>query len=129
MRRTMRKKRSRILQKPTAGDTESERIKVSYLPIAQLKLNPRNPRSHSPRQIRQIARSIEAFGFNVPVLVDSKREVIAGHGRVMACRLLGRTEVPTISMHHLSDAQAKAFMVADNKLRENSVWDDRLLAE
>ena len=82
----MRNSRSRILQNPSGADIKSDRIEVSYLPIAQLELNPRNPRLHSPRQIRQIARSIEAFGFNVPVLIDSKREVIAGHGRVMACR-------------------------------------------
>ncbi len=125
----MRNSRSPILQNRSAADIKSDRIQVSYLPIAQLELNPRNPRLHSPRQIRQIARSIEAFGFNVPVLIDSKREVIAGHGRVMACRLLGRSEAPTISLEHLSDAQAKAFMVADNRLTENSVWDDRLLAE
>jgi DNA modification methylase len=125
----MRNNRPRIHQNQRADDIESERIKVNYLPIAQLVLNPRNPRFHSPRQIRQIARSIEAFGFNVPVLIDSKREVIAGHGRVMACRLLGRTEVPTISVQHLSAAQTKAFMIADNRLTENSVWDDRLLAE
>ncbi|MDO8431321.1 MAG: DNA methyltransferase [Candidatus Binatus sp.] len=125
----MRNSRARIHQNPSGADVESDQIKVSYLPIAQLVLNARNPRFHSPRQIRQIARSIEAFGFNVPVLIDSKREVIAGHGRVLACKLLGRTEVPTISLQHLSDAQAKAFMIADNRLTENSVWDDRLLAE
>jgi len=125
----MRNRQSLNRPNSRAIEALSSRIKITYLPIAQLELNPRNPRFHSPRQIRQIARSIEAFGFNVPVLIDSKREVIAGHGRVMACRLLGRTEVPTISMQHLSDAQAKAFMVADNRLTENSVWDDRLLAE
>ena len=125
----MRNDRSLKRPNPKATEALSGRIKVTYLPIGQLGLNPRNPRFHSPRQIRQIARSIEAFGFNVPVLIDSKREVIAGHGRVMACRLLGRTEVPTISMQHLSDAQAKAFTIADNRLTENSVWDDRLLAE
>ncbi|MDO8431085.1 MAG: ParB N-terminal domain-containing protein [Candidatus Binatus sp.] len=125
----MRNSRSRIHRNQSVADIERDQIKVSYLPIAQLELNPRNPRFHSPRQIRQIARSIEAFGFNVPVLIDSKREVIAGHGRVLACKLLGRTEVPTISLQHLSEAQAKAFMIADNRLTENSVWDDRLLAE
>jgi DNA modification methylase len=125
----MRNRRSRILDDPGVEDTKNDRIKITYLPIAQLELNPRNPRAHSPRQIRQIARSIEAFGFNVPVLIDSNCEVIAGHGRVMACRILGRTEVPTISMQHLSDAQATAFRIADNRLTENSVWNDRLLAE
>ena len=108
---------------------QGDRLAIVHQPIADLELNPRNPRTHSPRQIRQIARSIEAFGFNVPVMVDAKRKVIAGHGRIMACKLLGWTEVPTISLEHLSEAQAKAFMIADNRLTENSVWDDRLLAE
>ena len=68
-------------------------------------------------------------GFNVPVLVDRDLKVIAGHGRVLACRLLGWSEVPTIALEHLSEAQARAFMIADNRLTENSVWDDHLLAE
>jgi ParB-like chromosome segregation protein Spo0J len=65
----------------------------------------------------------------VPVLIDAERKVIAGHGRIMACKELGWTKVPTISLEHLSEAQARAFMIADNRLTENSVWDDRLLAE
>ena len=69
-----------------------------------------------------------AFGFNVPVLVDANLSVIAGHGRVMACQQLGWKQVPTICLEHLSEAQARAFMIADNRLTENSVWDDRLLA-
>ena len=105
------------------------RIAIIYRPLAELKLDPRNPRAHSPRQVRQIARSIEAFGFNVPVLIDGQRKVIAGHGRVLACRLLEWSEVPTISLEHLSDAQAAAFLIADNRLTENSAWNDRLLAE
>ncbi len=104
-------------------------LQVTRRSIAQLKLDPKNPRSHSRKQILQIARSIEAFGFNVPVLLNADLKVIAGHGRVMACRELGWTEVPTIGLDHLSKAQAKAFMIADNRLTENSVWDDRLLAE
>jgi DNA modification methylase len=105
------------------------RVQVTYRPVSELKLDPKNPRSHSPRQIRQIARSIQAFGFNVPVLVDNNDQVIAGHGRILACQLRGWTEVPTIRLDHLSEAQARAFMIADNRLSENSVWDDRLLAE
>ena len=108
---------------------ETDRLAVVYRPIDDLELNPRNPRTHTPRQIRQIARSIEAFRFNVPVLIDAKRRVIAGHGRLLACQLLGWTEVPTISLEHLNDSQIKAFIIADNKLSENSVWNDRLLAE
>src|SRR6202040_4244734 len=81
------------------------------------------------KQIRQVARSIESFGFNVPVLLDAKMKGMAGHGRVLACQLLGWSQVPTISLAHLSEAQARAFMIADNRLTENAVWDDRLLAE
>ena len=105
------------------------RIAVVYRPIAELKLNPKNPREHSPRQVRQIARSIEVFDFNVPVLIDAQGNIVAGHGRILACQLLGWREVPTICLAHLSAAQAKAFMIADNRLTENSVWDERLLAE
>jgi hypothetical protein len=105
------------------------RLGVAYRPLADLVLDPRNPRAHSPRQVRQIARSIEAFGFNVPVLVDREDRVVAGHGRVLACRHLGRTEVPTIRLDHLDPARARAFMLADNRLAEASAWDERLLAE
>jgi hypothetical protein len=63
---------------------------------------------------------ISAFGFNVPILIDDKKSVIAGHGRLLACKLLGMTEVPTISLAHLSSLQIKAFVIADNKLTENS---------
>jgi DNA modification methylase len=115
------------LANPSNADDGS--IRLVFRQIADLELDHRNPRAHSPRQVRQIARSIEAFGFNVPVLIDAKRKVIAGHGRMMACKELGWTKVPTISLEHLSEAQARAFMIADNRLTENSVWDDRLLAE
>jgi DNA modification methylase len=116
------------LPDPSSTD-DSDGIKVVFRQIADLKLDPRNPRAHSPRQVRQIARSIESFGFNVPVLIDSGGKVLAGHGRIMACKELGWIKVPTISLEHLSEAQARAFMIADNRLTENSVWDDRLLAE
>ena len=86
------------------------RIRVEYRPIAELKLDPLNPRVHNRRQTRQIARSIKSFGFNVPVLIDSNGNVIAGHGRILACQLLGLDEVPTISLDHLSEAQARAYL-------------------
>ena len=108
---------------------DANQVQIAYRPIAELKLDPKNPRSHNPRQIRQIARSIETFGFNVPVLIDAASKIIAGHGRVLACQRLGWSEVPTIRLDHLTEAQARAFMIADNRLTENSVWDDRLLAE
>ena len=119
-----------IERRPIANvETTGNRIAVIYRPIAELQLDPHNPRVHRPRQIRQIADSIQAFGFNVPILIDAALKVLAGHGRVLACRRLGWAEVPTISLEHLSPAQARAFMIADNRLSENSVWDDRLLGE
>jgi DNA modification methylase len=113
---------------PREGE-DANRIVVTYRSLSDLKPAPRNPRAHSLRQVRQIARSIKTFGFLVPVLVDRNGNVIAGHGRIMAAELLGLSEVPTICVEHLSEAQIKAFMIADNRLSENSAWDDRLLAE
>ncbi|WP_175492718.1 ParB/Srx family N-terminal domain-containing protein, partial [Methylocapsa palsarum] len=72
------------------------------MPLDELKPNPRNPRKHSREQIRAIARSIEAFGFNAPILIDSNKQLIAGHGRFEAAKLLGRSEIPVICLDHLS---------------------------
>ena len=102
---------------------------VENLPLDALQLDPQNPRLHSKRQVRQIARSIEVFGFNVPVLVNAEGRLIAGHGRVLAAKLLGLSEVPAIRLDHLTEAQTRAFMIADNRLTENAAWDERLLAE
>ncbi len=104
-------------------------LNIRIRPIAELVSDPRNARQHSPRQIRQLARSIETFGFNVPVLIDANGKVIAGHGRLLACQHLGWTEVPTITLDHLTEAQASAYMIADNRLTEISTWDDALLAQ
>src|SRR5947209_2328501 len=107
----------------------SHQMLIIYRPIDQLKPDPSNPRRHSQKQIRQIADSIKTFGFNVPVLVDADLNVNAGHGRLLACRLLGITAVPTLCLDHLTPAQARAFMIADNRLTEIATWDDRLLAQ
>lgn len=104
-------------------------VGIEQLPIDELKLDPRNPRHHSDLQIGQIARSIETFGFNVPVLIDSENKVLAGHGRVLAARKLGRPSLPVIRLTHLTPEQARAFSIADNRLTETSTWDDRLLGE
>jgi 16S rRNA G966 N2-methylase RsmD len=105
------------------------RVKVVWQKVADLKLQSSNPRTHTPKQVRQIGKSIKMFGFNVPVLIDRNSNVIAGHGRILACLLLGITDVPTICLEHLTESQVRAFMIADNRLAENSAWDDRLLAE
>jgi hypothetical protein len=107
----------------------ARRIAVRYRAIAELKLDPANPRVHSKKQVRQIATSIAAFGFNVPILVDAQSKVVAGHGRILACLELGLSEVPTICLDHLSAAQAKAFLIADNRLTVNASWDEPLLAQ
>src|SRR5256886_5421131 len=100
----------------------SHQMLIVYRPIDQLKPDPSNPRRHSKKQIRQIADSIKTFGFNVPVLVDADLNVNAGHGRLLACRLLGITELPTLCLDHLTPAQARAFMIADNRLTEIATW-------
>jgi ParB-like chromosome segregation protein Spo0J len=79
-------------------------LKVIYRSVDALKLDPANPRVHSKKQIRQLANSIEAFDFNVPILIDRDGKVVAGHGRLLACRELGITEVPTLCPEHLSPA-------------------------
>jgi DNA modification methylase len=105
------------------------RMSIVYRAVDQLKPDPANARRHSKKQIRQIAESIQTFGFNVPILTDHEGKVVAGHGRLLACLLAGITEVPTLCLDHLTAAQARAFMIADNRLTEIATWDDRLLAE
>lgn len=104
-------------------------LEVTYLPTTSLKPHPQNPRVHSDKQVGQIAQSIEAFGFNVPILVDDKQNVVAGHGRLLAARKLGWNTVPVIKLNHLNESQYSAFLIADNRLTENSSWDERLLGE
>jgi len=87
----------------------------------------RNPRTHSDAQIAQIAASIAEFGFNNPILVDTKAGIIAGHGRLLAAQKLGLTEVPVIVLDHLSEAQKRAYIIADNQLALNAGWDEDLL--
>jgi DNA modification methylase len=104
-------------------------LEIIYQQVEELKLDPGNPRVHAKRQIGQIASSIRIFGFNVPVLVDRQGNVVCGHGRLLACRELDMTEVPTLCLDHLTSAQARAFMIADNRLTEIATWDDQLLAQ
>ncbi len=87
-----------------------------------------NARTHSQKQIHQIAASIRKFGFTNPVLIDAEGGIIAGHGRIEAARLLGLEKVPTIRLDHLSEAQKRAYIIADNRLAELAGWDEKLLA-
>src|SRR5437879_376839 len=110
-------------------NTPTNRLEIVYRRIDDLKPDPKNPRQHSKKQIRQLARSIETFDFTVPALVDRDGNVIAGHGRMMACRELGWSEIPTILIDGLSEAKRRALMIADNRIAENASWEERLLAE
>jgi len=111
------------------GNDRARDLRVEQLSIDELKLDSRNPRHHSDLQIGQIARSVETFGFNVPILIDGSNNILAGHGRVLAAKKIGWKVVPVIRLTHLTSAQARAFGIADNRLTENSTWDDRLLGE
>lgn len=97
-------------------------------PIAELHPFPSNARTHSQKQIKQIAHSIDRFGFTNPVLIDPEGTIIAGHGRVEAAKLLGWTDVPTLEIAYLSPADLRAYVLADNKLALNAGWDPDLLA-
>ena len=103
-------------------------MQIQPRPIEGLIPYARNSRTHSDEQVAQIAASIREFGWTNPVLVDGDNGIIAGHGRVLAARKLGMAEVPCIELAHLSEAQKKAYIIADNKLALNAGWDNELLA-
>ena len=111
------------------GDTVPSRLLMEQVPISVLKPDPRNARTHSKKQVRQIAASIREFGFVNPVLIDEANLVIAGHGRLAAARLLSLVSVPAIRLAHLSETQKRALVIVDNKLAENAAWDEELLAQ
>ena len=102
-------------------------LKIEYVATDDLIPYINNSRTHSESQIKQIAASIREFGFTNPILIDEGGSVIAGHGRLVAAELLDLDKVPTITLEGLTDAQRKAYVIADNKLALNSGWDDELL--
>ena len=101
---------------------------IKKVPVADLIPYARNARTHSDEQVAQLAASIREFGWTNPVLIDGERGIIAGHGRVLAARKLGITEVPCIEIAHMTDAQKRAYILADNKLALNAGWESELLA-
>ena len=103
------------------------KLAVTYRKITDLHPRAGNPRTHSPKQIEQIAASIRKFGFTNPVLTDSDDGVVAGHGRLEAASLLGMAEVPTLRLGDLSEADVRAYVIADNRLAEKAGWDRDLL--
>jgi DNA modification methylase len=103
-------------------------LEVSYKDPIQLRARQHNPRTHTRRQISQIAASIKEFGFVSPVLIDASDGIIAGHGRVQAAKLLGMNDIPTVRVDYLTPEQIRAYVIADNRLAELAGWDSRLLA-
>src|SRR5947207_5472025 len=103
-------------------------LTISYKDPARLKARAGNPRTHTPKQINQIAASIKEFGFISPILIDGDEGIIAGHGRVKAAKLIGMSDVPTVRVDHLTPAQIRAYVIADNRLAENAGWDRGPLA-
>ena len=98
--------------------------RIEHWSIEKLIPYARNPRTHSDAQIAQIAASIAEFGFNSPILVDTKAAIIAGHGRLLAARKLQLEEVPVIVLDHLTETQKRAYILADNRLALNAGWNE-----
>ena len=98
------------------------------VPIGQVKPHPSNARTHSKKQVRQIAASIRALGFAAPILIDENKILIVGHGRLEAAKSLGMSSIPAIVISGLSDAKKRALLLADNRIAQSAGWDRELLA-
>jgi len=128
---TFKRKPNRALRETLAGGSSLSSVRhrpLMYRPVDALRPYEGNARRHSKAQVRQIARSITEFGFTAPLLVDEAGTVLAGHGRLEASKLLGLTDVPVVLVNDLSEAQKRAYILADNKIAENATWDQTKLA-
>lgn len=103
--------------------------KLEMWPIAKLRPNPRNSRTHSAEQVAELARSISKLGFNAPVVAMPDGLILAGHGRTLAAKSLGLTEVPVVVVEHMSAEEARAYVIADNRMGEKAAWDNQILIE
>ena len=106
----------------------TENLEINYRPLGELTPYIGNARTHSDEQVDQVAASIKEFGFTNPILLDGDNTIIAGHGRLLAAKKIGMNQVPTITLDHMTEAQKRAYIIADNKLALNAGWDDELLA-
>jgi DNA modification methylase len=122
------KGRQQLLKSSAASRTLPLGRQLEFLAITDLTPDPRNARKHDRAQIRDLARCMETFGFNAPILIDKHRRIIAGHARWEAAKLLGLTQVPVIRLEHLTEIEARAYALADNQLGDRSAWDDTKLA-
>jgi DNA modification methylase len=110
-------------------NTHAMAQRIELWPLDRLIPYARNARTHSDAQVAQIAASIVEFGFNAPILVASDAGILAGHGRLLAARLLKLAEVPVVPLDHLTDVQRRAYILADNKLSDNAGWDEEMLRQ
>lgn len=108
---------------------DEKRLTIRYWPLAKILPYAANARTHPEAQVLQLVESMAKFGFNQPVLVDASGTLIAGHGRILAAQKLGLTEAPVIELGHLTEAEARAYRLADNRIALNSEWDEDLLAQ
>lgn len=118
--------------KPVANAVARELVELPEFKlerVERLRAYQRNPRTHSPSQIAKLVASVKEFGWTVPILVDDERQIIAGHGRLDAARKLGLQQVPVLVLEHLTPAQRRAYVIADNQLALDAGWDDELLAQ
>jgi len=102
-------------------------LSIDYQPVSALQPRSTNPRTHSKKQIIQIANAIRRFGFTNPILVDDANGIVAGHGRIEAAKIVGLDQVPTVRLSAMSEAEIRAYVIADNRLGENAGWDRALL--
>lgn len=102
-------------------------LMVEYADLKSLKAYTNNAKTHNEKQLQALAASIRQFGFNNPVLIDENNEIIAGHGRVEAAKIIGLTEIPVIRLNHLSEVQKRAYRLADNKINELGGWNENIL--
>jgi ParB-like nuclease domain len=112
----------------TSSTPENKPLSIVYASISSLRPYTRNARTHTKRQIRMIAQSIQAFGFTNPILTDESNSIVAGHGRVEAAKLIGMAKVPTVRLENLTEDQIRAYVIADNRLAEKAGWDKSILA-
>src|ERR1700740_1058571 len=112
---------------PQSGVLAENGLRIEYWPIERLIPSARNARTHSAAQVAEIAGSIRTFGFTNPLLVGESADVVAGHGRLAAARLLGLTEVPVIPLRRLNEAERRMLMLADNRIALNAGWDLEML--
>jgi hypothetical protein len=112
-----------------AKEQTTAKPKLQWWPVERLIPYERNARTHSPEQVAQLVASIQEFGFTNPILVDGNDGILAGHGRLAAAKIMGLAEVPVIVLDHLSPAQRRAYILADNQLALNAGWDKEMLQQ